>query len=274
MSSQWENFLKNLGEWQGSFTRFSPQGDLIQDTPSVVSLIGRNNNQKVEQTVRYLPSDEPPRELFLEYTYLSNKILFFETGAFSQGSLQWGPFSEFGAEFGLVEGTRRLRMVILYDRASQCDRITLIRERLAGTDTPERPPLTANHLLGTWQGQATTLYPDYREPEIYPTHLHIELESESRLQQTLTFGDRVLTSTAQIQGSCLLFDRGSLPVQILLFPDGASANCPVQIKPGYPFVLEMGWLLDPHRRQRIIRSYSPKGEWTSATLVEEEKFTF
>jgi hypothetical protein len=271
MASQWENFLKNLGEWQGSFTRLSPQGDWIQDTPTVVSLLGRDNNQKVEQTVRYLPPDEPPREIFLEYTYLNNKILFFENGAFSQGSLQWGPFSEFGAEFGLIEGTRRLRMVILYNRDSQCDRITLIRERLAGSDTPERPPLTVHQLLGTWQGQATTLYPDYREPEVYPTSLKIELQSEHRLQQTLTFGTRVLTSTAQIQGSRLLFDQGNLPVQILLLPDGASSNCPEQIQRGFPFVLEVGWLLAPERRQRLIRSYTSKGEWVSATWVEEKK---
>ncbi|MDY6781221.1 MAG: DUF3598 family protein [Cyanobacteriota bacterium] len=271
MSSQWEHFLKNLGEWQGSFTRLSSQGGLIQDTPTVVSLFGRDNNQKVEQTVRYLPPDEPPKEIFLEYTSLSPQLLFFENGAFSQGSLQWGPFSEFGAELGLIEGTRRLRMVILYDRDSQCDRITLIRERLAGTDTPERPPLTVQQLLGTWQGQATTLYPDYREPEVYPTSLKIEQQSEYRLQQTLTFGTRTLASTAQIEGSRLRFNEGNLPVQILLLPNGASSNCPEKIQGGFPFVLEMGWLLEPQRRQRLIRSYDSKGKWVNATLVEEEK---
>ncbi|MGH2415734.1 MAG: DUF3598 family protein, partial [Microcystaceae cyanobacterium] len=44
MSAQWQYLLKNLGEWQGSFTRFSPQGLLIEDTPTVVSLEGRDNN--------------------------------------------------------------------------------------------------------------------------------------------------------------------------------------------------------------------------------------
>jgi Domain of unknown function (DUF3598) len=271
MSSQWENFLKNLGEWQGSFTRFSPQGEQLADTPSVVSLVGSDNNRAVRLTVRYLAPDEPPNELVLNYTHIPPQILFFEKGAFTQGSLQWGPWSEFGAEFGLIEGTRRLRLVMLYDRASHFDRVTLIRERLAGTDTPERPPVTVEQLLGTWRGQATTLDRDLRPPQTYATHLQIERQSERRLRQTLKFGDRTLSSTAQIQGSRLLFDEGSLPVQILLFPDGASSNCPLQIQPGFPFVLEVGWLLAPERRQRLIRSYSPKGEWTSATLVEEEK---
>lgn len=56
-----------------------------------------------------------------------------------------------------------------------------------------------------------------------------------------------------------------------MLPDGASCNCPLNIKPQTPFILELGWLLEPNKRQRIIRSYSPKGEWTSLTLVEETK---
>jgi hypothetical protein len=40
MRSQWERLLQNLGVWKGSFSRFSPQGELVNDTPSVVSLEG------------------------------------------------------------------------------------------------------------------------------------------------------------------------------------------------------------------------------------------
>lgn len=68
-----------------------------------------------------------------------------------------------------------------------------------------------------------------------------------------------------------MFTEGSLPVQILLLPDGASCNCPLQIRPENPFVLELGWLLEPTRRQRLIRSYNAKGQWTSLTLVCEQK---
>ncbi|WP_347239901.1 DUF3598 family protein [Oscillatoria sp. FACHB-1406] len=271
MSAQWENFLKNLGEWQGSFAAFSPEGELLGETPSVVSLIGSENNQKVSLTVRYLPPDEPPKEIALEYTQVAPKVLFFETGAFSQGSFQWGPYSEFGAEFGLIEGDRRLRAVMLYDRASQCNRITLIRERLPHSTTPDRPPLTVEQLAGTWEGQATTLYPDYRNPSVYPTRLSIAIENENRIQQKLEFGDRVVSSTGEIQGSRLLFNEGALPIQILLLPDGGSANCPQSIQRGHPFILEMGWLLEPQRRQRLIRSYNAKGEWMSLTLLEEQK---
>ncbi|NJM69861.1 MAG: DUF3598 family protein [Scytonema sp. RU_4_4] len=31
MKSQWDCVLQNLGEWQGSFTHVSPQGELVED---------------------------------------------------------------------------------------------------------------------------------------------------------------------------------------------------------------------------------------------------
>ncbi|MEC4803010.1 MAG: DUF3598 family protein [Jaaginema sp. PMC 1079.18] len=276
MTSQWQNILQNLGEWQGSFTQLNPQGEIVQDTPTVVSLEGLNNSQTIRQVVRRLPPNELPQEKVFEYSSLSRSVLCFENGAFSQGSMQWGPFSEFGAELGLIEGDRRLRLVQLYNQ-SECNYITLIREQKAHSHTPERPSLTVDQLLGTWEGIATTLYPDLSPSRTYKTHLHIEKVSSDTIEQKLTFGSpetpQTLTSTAQIQDNKLIFAQSSLPIQILLLPDGASSNCPLQIRPGNPFVLEVGWLLEPARRQRLIRSYDAKGQWTSLTLVEEIKQT-
>jgi Domain of unknown function (DUF3598) len=271
MSSQWEYLLKNLGEWQGSFTHFSPQGEFIEDTPTIVSLEGQDNNTKIRQVVRRLPPGQPPQDLVLEYSSLSRSILLFENGAFCQGSMQWGPFSEFGAEFGLIEGDRRLRLVALYNTDSKLDKLTLIREKLAGSTTPERPVLTVEQLVGEWRGKATTIYPDWRSPDIYTTHLKVTLLDNNRLEQKLTFGARTIASVATIEGSIFHFSQSNPPVQIVLLPDGASCNCPLEIKPRQRFVLEMGWLLSPTMRQRIVRSYGDKGEWVNLTLVREEK---
>ena len=276
MPSQWDCLLQNLGEWQGSFTRFSPQGEQLEDTPTVVSLEGLNDNQTIRQIIRRLPPGQPVDEKVLEYSSLGRNTLFLENGAFSQGSIQWAPFSEFGAELGLIEGNRRLRLVQLFDRTSKLERVTLIREKLAGTDIPERPALTVEQLLGEWQGEAVSVYPDARSPDTYPTQLKVHRE-DNRLVQQLTFGTgvsvRTITSTAKIDGSILHFDQSSLPTQVLLLPDGASSTCPVQVKPGHFFVLEVGWLLQPNQRQRLIRSYSDKGEWVSLTLVREQRVT-
>ncbi len=270
--TQWNCLLQNLGEWQGSFTRFSAQGDEMEDTPTVVSLEGLNDNQTIRQIIRRLTPE--PNEKVLEYSTLGRGILFFEDGAFSQGSLQFAPFSEFGAELGLIYGDRRLRLVQLFNRQSQCDRVTLIREHRAGTTTLELPPLTVDNLVGIWNGEATTLYPDWREPSTFSSRLHIRQEGD-RLLQELSFGSgassRAIASVAEIDGNRLTFTQGVQPVQVVLLPNGASSNCPIQIKSGEAFFLEAGWLIQPNLRQRMIRSYSDKGEWLSLTLVTEQK---
>lgn len=43
LRSQWDCLLANLGAWQGAFTSFSPQGELLEDTPTLVSLQGVND---------------------------------------------------------------------------------------------------------------------------------------------------------------------------------------------------------------------------------------
>ncbi|MCL1465349.1 DUF3598 family protein [Argonema galeatum] len=271
MRSQWECLLENLGEWQGSFTRLSPQGELLEDTPTMVSLEGLNNNQTIRQIIRrFLPSEEV-QDRVLEYSSLGRNILFFDNGAFSQGSIQLAPFSEFGAELGLIDGSRRLRLVQMFDKSGQLERLTLIREKLAGAMTPERPPLTPVDLLGEWRGEAVTIYPDWRSPDTYSTKLELHLDNDGRLVQNLTFGDKIISSTGRIDGSIIQFDRSSQLVQVLLLPDGASCTCPLKVKVGQAFFLEVGWLLRPDRRQRLIRSYNDKGEWVTLTLVKELK---
>lgn len=267
MPSQWECLLKNLGEWRGSFTRFSAEGKLVEDIATVVSLEGLNNNQTIRQIIR-----QGGQERVLEYSSLAKSVLFFQNGAFSQGSIQLGPFSEFGAELGLIYENRRLRLVQLFDKKGQLDSITLIRENLAGTTAVENPPLQVEDLLGEWLGEATTIYPDWRSPDTYSTKLKLQLDDQGRLIQNTSFSDRTITSTAEIQGSTILFNQDpQKQIQVLLLPNGASATSPLKAQIRQPLFLEVGWLIQPNLRQRMIRSYSDKGEWVSLTLVTEQK---
>lgn len=278
MKAQWDCLLQNLGSWHGSFTRFSPQGELVGETPTIVSLEGYNENRSIRQVVRRLTT--PPEDTVLEYSTLSRSALFLETGAFSQGSMQFGPFSEFGAELGMIEveannqpGDRRLRLVQLFNKNSQLHQITLIREHREGTTATESPPLTVDDLIGQWQGEAVTVYPDWREPTTCATSLRLQREGRDRLTQQLTWGTtgQTLTSTATLNGSVLTFSDSAQPIQVLLLPGGASATGPTQLTPRTAFFLEAGWLLQPNLRQRLIRSYDNKGEWISLTLVTEHK---
>ncbi|OUL30185.1 hypothetical protein BV378_04310 [Nostoc sp. RF31YmG] len=268
MTSQWERLLQNLGEWQGSFTCFSPQGELLQDIKSVVSLEGLNNNQTIRQIVRR----QGQEDLVLEYSSLSKSTLFFENGAFSQGSIQLGPFTEFGAELGLIHENHRLRLVQLFDKNGQLDQLTLIREHLAGTEAAESPVVQVEDLLGEWRGEAITIYTDLRSPNIVSTTLKLELDDAGRFVQSLSYGRHTITSSATIKGSIIHFDQDpQKQMQVLLLPNGASATSPLKVNLRQSFILEVGWLIQPKLRQRMVRSYSDKGEWVSLTLVTEQK---
>lgn len=273
-TSQWQCLLRHLGAWQGSFTRFSPQGQVQEDIPSLVTLAGQDNPPHLCQTIQQFAADTGALiyEKQLEYSSLNRSTLFFENGAFSQGSMQFGPFSEFGAELGFIEGDRRLRLVQLFDPKSHLATLTLIREHRQDTPAAESPPLTVEHLLGEWRGDAVTLYPDWRAPSYYGTSLTIRREGD-RLHQRLTAPQMQLASTARIEGSTLIFDQGRFPMQVLLLPGGASSNTPLTIPRGYPFFLEAGWLITDRLRQRMIRSYDAQGGWSSLTLITEHRIT-
>ncbi len=267
MKSQWQCFLQNLGVWEGSFTNFSPQGTLLNDTPSCLSLEGLNNSQKVRLTL-----SRSGQDIIREFNSVGGGLLFFENGSFSEGLIQLGPFSEFGGELAFVHENRRLRLVQLFDNTGQLKELILIREHLAGTPAAERPTLQINDLLGEWQGHALTIYPDLRSPDTYSTTFKLQLDDAGRLIQSTSFSDRTITSTATIKGPIVLFDQDpQKQVQVLFLPDGASATSPLKVQLRQPFFLETGWLIQPNLRQRMIRKYNEKGEWVSLTLVTEER---
>jgi Domain of unknown function (DUF3598) len=273
MESNWENFLKNLGAWEGSFTAVSTDGELLDSTPSILTLEGLEDNQLVRFRVRRFAtniSEQPTVDNVQEYRSLGRQAVFFNTGAFSKGSLQVAPFAEFGAEYGFVAENRRSRLVQLFDKQGGFTSLTLIREIRSGTDAIMRPALTVSQLLGKWEGTAVTVYSDWKPSETCLTSLVIQ-EIDGCLQQQLSFGSRTIASTARIEGNRLHFEAGATPRRVLLLPDGVSSNTPLQISHRQPFFVEAGWLLSDNERQRLIRSYNDKGEWISSTHVVEYK---
>jgi hypothetical protein len=274
VTSQWDRLLQNQGTWVGSFTQVSPEGDILGDTPTEVALIPTDGGQGMRQEIRrYLPG-QPVSETVLAYRSLGRGVLFAETGAFSQGAIQWSPVSEFGAELGLIHGHERLRLAQVFSRQPQLSTLTLIREHLQGTVPTVRSPLTVDQLLGTWTGQATTVFPDLQPDQRTDTQLVIQPQATDTVQQTLRFGQGPpLQSQGQRVGSTLRFDQGHQPVTVLLLPDGALATFPTAIQPGQSFFLEVGWLITPDLRQRLIRTYDQRGTWVSLTLVVEHRQT-
>jgi len=275
MASNWENFLKNLGEWRGSFTKISPNGEILDSTPSILNLEADDNNQAVIFRLRRFDShdyDSPPiQDYQQEYRSLGRQNIFFATGAFSKGTLQLAPFSEFGAEYGFVDDDRRSRLVQLYDQQGNFINLTLIREFRSFTNAYERPQLTVEQLIGNWQGQAHTVYSDLRPSATYTTCLEIQKIGDEYLEQKLSFQSQIITAKARIAGNKIISETAGITRQILLLPDGTSSNVPLQLQLRKPFFVEAGWLVRENERQRLIRSYSDKGEWISSTHVIEYK---
>lgn len=275
MTNNWENFIKNIGEWRGSFTQISPQGEILKSTPSILNLEAIDNNQGVLFRLRRFDGSSedslPIQDYQQEYRFLAKENIFFNTGAFSKGTLQLGPFTDFGAEYGFIDENRRSRLVQLYDQQGNFSNLTLIREFRSGTDAKERPPLKVEHLIGRWEGKAHTVYSDLRPSEINISYLEIKKIDNGYLEQQLSFAGQNMSSQAKIAGNKLIFDNQGNIREILLLPDGISSNIPVKLELRKPFFIEAGWLVRENERQRLIRSYNEKGEWVSSTHVIEIK---
>lgn len=268
-STQWDNMLKNVGEWEGSFTQFDMKGVEVSDIRSHLKLEDLGHHQAKLTLTRQSPKH--PQPLIQEYSSLSRGLLFCHCGAFSQGSIQFAPFSQFGGEFGHIWNDRRLRLVQLFTPDSKPEFLTLIREVRSGTQASIYPKLEISDLLGTWQGQATTYYPDWRTPTPFTSTLTISQINDQTLEQSLAFGDRVMHSQGRIEGNNLFFEQSAVTTQVLLLPDRASASFPTAVPQGFPFFMECGWMPEPNLRQRLIRSYNAKGEWINLTLVVERR---
>ncbi|MBD2136364.1 DUF3598 family protein [Anabaena sp. FACHB-1237] len=275
MTTNWENFIKNLGEWRGSFTQISPDGEILKSTPSILNLEGFDNNERVIFRLRRFDSSNydstPIQDYQQEYHSLDRHNIFFNTGAFSKGTLQLAPFTEFGAEYGFVDEDRRSRLVQLYDKQGNFSSLTLIREFRYGTDAYERPPLTVKSLIGNWEGKAHTFYGDLRPSERYDTNLEVKEVDGGYLEQKLSFASQVMSSRGRIYGNKIIFENQGIKREILLLPDGCSNNVPGQLQLRKPFFVEVGWLVRENERQRLIRNYSDHGEWVSSTHVIEYK---
>lgn len=249
MASQWQNFLRNLGEWRGSFATLEATGALVSISPSILTLESEEEGRLVRFGLRRWPADvavapgggpagepvEPTRDMRQDYRSLGRQVVFFTTGTFCKGSPQVAPGTAFGGEFGFIQGDRRHRLVVLYTEAGEVDQLVLIREFRAGSAAAEQPMTTPEQLRGLWRGESATISADWPEPEVRPCErelgeLGVALEADLRL-----------------------------------LPDGGFCRLPARISHREAFSLEGGWFSAPGQLQLLIRRYDATGAWLSAT---------
>ncbi len=287
IKSQWDCVLENLGEWVGSFTVFSPQGEEIEDIPSVISLVGKGGNTSIELVLkRFYPvvgsSELESKQVAMNFSAPDPGAVFFDTGAFSSGHFSVSRGVRSIGEFCLVGIDRRCRLVQVYDAALKLERVTLIREQRQGTNAPERPLLTVSDLLGTWNCSEASGSLDGRSVTSVPKKIKSIFSTTDRGYQwdddiliSLTASSDWAKPTLCLTAGCRQrerlwqFERDNQSYQMLLLPDNAYSICPTKIIPGHPFYLEMGWLLSPGLRHRLIRRYDNTGKWEGTNFSIE-----
>ncbi|EDY37884.1 conserved hypothetical protein [Cyanobium sp. PCC 7001] len=274
MGNQWENFCRNLGEWRGSFANLDAAGNLQSATASILTLESREEGRCVLFRLRRYGDggyDTPPlQDHQQEYRSLGKQVVFFDNGSFSKGSLQVAPATRSGAEFGFVGHDRRWRLVQLHGESGAFESLVLIREFRAGSGASERPALTPEQLLGTWQGQAATVEADWPVPSVAPCRTSIEALPGQGLRLTTELGGEPEVLEGRLQGSVLAID-GPSPRQLNLLPDGGSSLVPLQVSHRQGFTVEAAWLSSPTERQRLIRRYNDRGAWISASHLIETR---
>ncbi|MGB3293838.1 MAG: DUF3598 family protein [Phormidesmis sp.] len=287
MNSQWQCIQQNIGTWHGSFTQFSPEGKQIKDTPSVLTLEETQLDEKMRLILERSPEGSPPNVVTREFSYPgpAPSILFFETGAFSQGSSQWAAFGQFGAEMSIKVGGRRVRFVIMYggsaDGTSELKYVTLIRESRPDGIPFDEPSLQIKQLVACFSGEASILHADMSPMTTGHSQWQartingggVVLDSsehgdpDSSFIQELSLSNNLLPERELSQAPILL--KGDLTYQLMPLPHGAYCLLPQTIEKNIAFQLEVGWLRRDGERSRLIRYYDDRGVWTASTLVED-----
>ncbi len=102
----WENFLKNLGEWQGSFTSVANTGELGESTPSLLTLVGTEDNQVVHfRLQRFGPEgygSTPISDISQTYQTLGKQTIFLQRGPFLKGPFSSRPMASSGPSMALL----------------------------------------------------------------------------------------------------------------------------------------------------------------------------
>ncbi|MEN9766206.1 MAG: hypothetical protein RLZZ32_166 [Cyanobacteriota bacterium] len=271
MGSQWENFLCNLGEWRGSFTGVSAAGELLESTPSILSLESDEDDRLVRFRLRRFGPEgydaEPIHDMAQDYRSLGRQVVFFDNGTFCKGTLQVSPGSEFGAEFGFVDGDRRHRLVQLHHSDGSYKQAVLIREFRSGTDACEQPFCSPASLTGEWQGEAATISADWPEPTRCQSSFRVSLTAASSLQMNSVVGSEAIDRSITLQNDRLGIVPGEQTSTLQWLPDGGFLIRPDRVTHRQSFVVEAGWLPSPDRLIRLIRRYDASGAWQSATQV-------
>ena len=231
----WDNFCRYhaTGDWYGTWTRYSPKGEVIESFQCIRSLQASEDGSEINHQNHYTYADgKSETKTFGPYKKPNTVVLFLDN-SFSWGSTKVESGSSFSFETGFRHEDRRASAAVAYNDSGRVQRIIVIPEHLASF-AEESPAPPADRISGNWQGTLKKMTPD------------------------LIVSPPVATSWNQLENL-------SENYQTLHFPDGISLSCPRQVESGKEFFMAVDWLINPTLLQRCIRHYGISG-FTSLTL--------
>ncbi len=276
MLSQWQCIQKNIGTWDGSFTQFSPDGEQIKDTPSVLTLEEAEPGKTMQLTLkRTLPGGETDvTKRSFSSPGPAPYVYFFESGSFTQGSAQWTAFTQFGAEMCLTLGDRRARFVIMYESSvsgsAQLKYVVLIRETQTEDAQFSEPKITLAQIQGSWKGTLSALYATMAPATTGSSQWEMDQDSLSCRDE---FGENSQTlqlSLEQNNSDKVVLLKGALDYRLMTLPNGTYCLVPREITKATEFRIEVGWLRETGERSRLIRYYDSRGVWVQSALIEDK----
>ena len=246
----WHSFWRNhLGEWTGTWTRYTPSGDVKETFASSRRFTADSAQTEVVQVNRYLYADghairkewsfniDDHSQIngFAHPASESIRGLALDNGAAAWliPHLQRDKIAPF--ELFLVDGDIRHSVGVLYGTNGQLIRTTSIREQRG---KPANNPWTTALVQvdpwipeGQWQGKAAQIRQDL-----------------SRVPIAQSTWQRSETNQANH-----------------FFPDGIILRCPEQLVAGQPFAIQVIWMVNADELQTITAEYNSAAELIAVT---------
>lgn len=249
----WHAFWRHhLGQWKGSWTRYTASGDIKETfastrhftaNPARTDIVQNNsyryaNGRSIEKEWSYNIRDHSHPDGFAHPASRPMRGLALNNGAAAWLIPSLGPNQIAPFELFLVDGDRRHSVGVVYGPTGDLRRTASIREQ-RGT-TLRRGWTDAIHQVKPW----------------HPTGLWRGQEHQIR---------RDLSLVAAQNASWQWRDAVQSNPSIHYFPDGIALLCPERLTPGQAFSIQVIWMLNDNEIQTITASYDNDAKFIGMT---------
>ena len=237
---QWKAVCENLGDWNGTFTRYDDRMTMISQSLSRLEFKQSEEKNCLDFRLRLwdanqgLGGGDPEKEIMMRLKSFTKEYIYFPGGAFCAATLAMKEDEVSKVEFSFIKAKRRHRQVFLFDRTQGVFSRSLIREA-DGLTAPLNDSLMDDSLMvGSWRVSKRTF-----TNQSWP---HSSFEEFDSCVDT------------------------SLPAQLVYFHDRGAASLPSVDDITQAFSFESYWCCDAGLLQKSVIEYSVDGTWQASSF--------